>query len=69
MRRILLLAGLACLSGLAHAESYLFENVRIFNGVDDELTPGHVLVEDGVIATISRSPIDVPEGVNVIDGD
>ena len=35
----------------AQAESYLIENVRIFNGVDPELMAGHVLVEDGVIAS------------------
>jgi len=51
-----------------HAESYLIENVRIFNGVDPELTAGHVLVEDGVITTVSGDAITAPDGVTVIDG-
>lgn len=68
MIRILAIAGLACLSFSAHADNYLIENVRIFNGVDDQLTPGHVLVEDGIIAAVSADPIDVPDGTTVIAG-
>lgn len=68
MKRFLLLASLACTSFAVQAESILIENVRIFDGVDDELTAGHVLVEDGLISTISTSPIDAPEGATVIDG-
>jgi imidazolonepropionase-like amidohydrolase len=68
MTRALLLAGLACLSCAAQAESVLIQNVRIFNGVDAKLTPGHVLVEDGVISNIAGDPIDPPAGSRVIDG-
>jgi len=68
MRNILLVAGVACLSMASHAESYLIENVRIFNGVDPRLTSGHVLVEDGVIADVSQSRITPPQGATVIDG-
>jgi len=68
MTRMSLLIGLIGLSSLVHAETYLIENVRIFNGVDDKLTAGHVLVEDGVIARISKDSIEIPEGANVIDG-
>ena len=52
----------------AQAENYLLENVRIFNGVDDELMAGHVLVEDGLIARISESRLDPAPDVTVIDG-
>lgn len=69
MRRILVAAALACLSFAAHADSYLIENVRIFNGVDHTLTHGHVLIEDGVIARISDDPIEAPDGATVLDGD
>jgi len=68
MNRILLLASLACASFAAHAESTLIENVRIFNGIDDELTAGHVLIEDGLIKTVSESPIDGPDDATIIDG-
>ena len=69
MRKIWVVAGLACLSFTAHAESYLIKNVRIFNGVDERLTSGHVLVEDGIISRVSDDPIVAPDGVTVLDGD
>jgi imidazolonepropionase-like amidohydrolase len=68
MTRILFLAGLACLSFAVGAEDVLIQNVRIFNGVDATLTPGHVLVADGLIAKVADDPIDPPEGSRVIDG-
>ena len=68
MRKILVVAGLICVSLAVQAESVLIENVRIFNGVDSKLTSGHVLVEDGVIARVSKDPIDAPEGATSIDG-
>ena len=68
MNKVLVLAGLASFSFAAHADSYLIENVRIFNGVDAELTAGHVLVEDGIIAEVSADTIAAPEGSTVIDG-
>ncbi len=68
MKSLLTLVSVLLLSAAAHAESYLIENVRIFNGVDPELTPGHVLVEDGVISRISSDPIEAPEEATVIDG-
>jgi imidazolonepropionase-like amidohydrolase len=52
----------------AYAEDYLLENVRIFNGVDVELMTGHVLVESGVITSISETRLDVGDAVTVIDG-
>ncbi|MFQ5608703.1 MAG: amidohydrolase family protein [Woeseiaceae bacterium] len=69
MTRIWVVAGLVCLSFAVHAESFLIENVRIFNGVDPVLTHGHVLVENGIITTVSGDPIDQPAGAKVIDGD
>jgi imidazolonepropionase-like amidohydrolase len=50
------------------AEAILFENVRIFDGVDPDLKSGHVLVEDGRIARISATPIDPPANTHRIDG-
>ena len=61
MIRVWAIAGVLWLSFVAHAESTLIENVRIFNGVDAELESGHVLVEDGVIKTISSDNIEAPE--------
>jgi imidazolonepropionase-like amidohydrolase len=68
MKRILSATLLTCLSFSAQADSYLIENVRIFNGVDSELTAGHVLVEDGVITTVSEDAIAAPDGATVFDG-
>lgn len=69
MSRILLFSLLVGLAPAVHAESYLIEDVRIFNGVDATVTAGHVLVADGVIAKISRQPIEAPAEAEVIDGD
>ena len=69
MRRIWVAAALGCLSISANAQTYLIENVRIFNGVDEALTLGHVLVEDGIISTVSSDPIALPDGGERIDGD
>lgn len=50
-------------------ERTLFENVRIFDGKSTSLTePMHVLIENGVIAQISASPIQHSDGVTVING-
>lgn len=68
MRKTFIFMGLVCLSFAAQAESTLIQNVRIFNGVDAELSAGNVLVEDGIISTISSDPIDAPQGAKVIDG-
>ena len=68
MKRFLSATLLLCLSFAVQAESYLIENVRIFNGVDPELTAGHVLVEDGVITAVSEDAIAAPDGAAVIDG-
>jgi imidazolonepropionase-like amidohydrolase len=51
------------------AQTVLIENIRIFNGVDHTLKPGHVLVVDGIIEKVSKSRIDAPDGAQVIDGD
>lgn len=59
---------LLSLGAAAHAGTYLIENVRIFNGVDPDLSAGHVLVEDGVITRVSDDPIAAPADAAVIDG-
>jgi imidazolonepropionase-like amidohydrolase len=68
MKNFFLLAALTCASFAANAESVLIENVRIFDGVDAKLTTGHVLVEDGVIARISKNPIEAPDGATILAG-
>ncbi len=45
----------------------LIQNVRIFNGVDDKLTPGQVLIENNLIKAVGA--VDrIPDGATVIDG-
>lgn len=68
MKKLLSLVCLLHMSVAASADTWLIEDVRIFNGVDAELTAGHVLVEDGIIATVAMDPIDAPDGATVIDG-
>ena len=68
MLRLSALCGLLFFATTAFAEKILIENVRIFNGVDAQLTAGHVLVEDGLIARVSRDAISVGTDVEVIDG-
>lgn len=68
MIRILAAIVLTCLSLKAFAASYLIENVRIFNGVDAKLVAGHVLVEDGLITSVSETAIEPGDDVTVLDG-
>lgn len=53
---------------VAEAESLLIENVRIFDGVNATLKPGHVLVEDGIIKRVSAENIDTAADMMIIDG-
>jgi imidazolonepropionase-like amidohydrolase len=68
MRRLLLSLCISLVSFAAYADTVLIENIRIFNGVDAELTAGNVLVVDGLIATISSDEIEGPDGATVIAG-
>ena len=68
MLRILMALLFGLTSAATFAQTVLIENVRIFNGVDRELKPGHVLVVDGIIDTVSGNPIDAPSGASVLDG-
>ena len=68
MKRLLTLLIAGALAPVACAQTYLIENVRIFNGVDADLRPGHVLVVDGIIETISGEPIQPPVDAEVVDG-
>ena len=67
MRR-LIIAAIVLVALPAAADTYLINDVRIFNGVDEELTEGNVLVEDGLIAQVSGDAIAAPDGATVIDG-
>ncbi len=58
---------------IAHASDSLpptlIRDVRIFDGVNDELSPpSQLLVEDGKISRISESALEAPPGARVIDG-
>ena len=54
--------------GIAENEVVLFRNVRIFDGVNDDLRKGNVLVEGDTIARISSSDIAPPASALVIEG-
>jgi imidazolonepropionase-like amidohydrolase len=71
-----IVASLAAAAVLANAASagesaLLFENVRVFTGTDDRLTPPrNVLVVGNLIRTVSPGPVEPPAGATVtrIDG-
>lgn len=50
------------------ADRLLIKNVRIFDGLSDRLTDGHVLVEGRTIAAVETSPIAETASTTVIDG-
>ena len=60
MLRILTATLICLISAAAYSQTVLIENVRVFNGVDHKLTPGHVLIVDGTIDTVSKNRIDAP---------
>ena len=69
--RILLSLVLLCFLP-AHAQDekssqVLITNVRIFDGMNEELLQGQVLVEGNLISSVSAEPILAP-GATVIDG-
>jgi imidazolonepropionase-like amidohydrolase len=68
MLRIALAICVGLISTAAFSQTVLIENVRIFNGVDHKLKPGHVLVVDGIIEKVSKDRIVSPAGARVIDG-
>jgi imidazolonepropionase-like amidohydrolase len=68
MHHLLLSLCISLIPFVTYADAVLIENVRIFNGVDEELTRGSVLVVDSLIATISREEIEAPDGAVVIAG-
>ena len=42
------------------SSNILISNVRIFDGINDQLRPGNVLIEDRKIKRISSTPIAAP---------
>jgi imidazolonepropionase-like amidohydrolase len=73
LKSLLVFLVVVCLAALSRAEGVtLFENVRIFDGVSDQLSePSHVLVHGNKIEKISVAEIDVDpdDKVKVIKGD
>ncbi len=68
--RISSLALLLCLSQLSMAQgtSYALTNANVFNGIDDRIQEGAmVLVSDGKIERITSGDASIPAGYEVID--
>ncbi len=70
MKKILILGllglsfSISALAQTAPQTATLYENVRVFNGTADKLTPlTNVLVVGNTIKTISSKPIEIPQGV------
>lgn len=68
MRRIVLALFFLVAYLPVQAATVLFEDVRIFNGVDASLTHGNVLVVDGIIDKVSAAAIEAPADATVIAG-
>ncbi|BBX67639.1 metal-dependent hydrolase family protein [Mycolicibacterium psychrotolerans] len=51
-----------------NSERLLIKNVRIFDGLSDRVSDGHVLIEGATIAAVERSPIAETDTTTVIDG-
>ncbi len=68
MKRRILFVALFFMPFSVWADSVLIENVRIFNGVDATLTPGNVLIRDGLIAEVSTESIAADSDTQVING-
>lgn len=49
-------------------QAILIEHVHIFNGKDDALVHGNILVKGNKISQISQQPIKVSDAVQVVDG-
>ena len=61
-----LLVSLSCISA-CWADTALFTNVKVFDGVNDGLKERDVLVEGSLIKRVDRR-IDAPEGTTIING-
>jgi len=58
-----LVTAVAAFAQTAPQTSTLYENVRVFDGVSENLTPPtNVLVVNNLIKTISNKPIQIPAG-------
>ena len=70
LKRVLLLLALICYSPVLQAqdakETILFTNVKVFNGVDEQLLDADVLVEGNLIKQVGKNLR--PNGATVIDG-
>ncbi len=71
MNRLILsviVAAAAILPATAIGQTTLFQNVRIFDGTNETPFAGNVLVRDGKIEAVSRSPLERPPGAEIIEG-
>lgn len=65
VKALVLLSGLISISFVdAQEAATLYENVRVFNGTADKLSPPtNVLVVGNLIQRISNNPIEIPQGL------
>ena len=65
MRLLLIL--ILCLSSAIYVNDILIKNARIFNGVDEQLTFGHILIKDGLIDSIFDTLPQTSSSTQIID--
>jgi imidazolonepropionase-like amidohydrolase len=74
MKKLISIIYLSLLSNVLSAQSapskIVINNVQIFNGKDNKIVKGNILIEGNLIKTITSMPIviDNSSGVKVIDG-
>ena len=70
--RALAIAGVLAIGLLmplsASAQSVAITNVRIVVGSGQVIDPGTIIVRDGKIATVTGASVQIPQGIQVIDG-
>ena len=70
MRKIISLLLLSNFYWASAQQTILINNVQIFNGKDERLTTGNVLISNNLINKVSTEPISIelPVGTTIIDG-
>lgn len=70
MKKLIAIAGILISIGAGAQKTILINNVQIFNGVDEKIITGNVLIVGNLVTKISTTPIPTNKSANttIIDG-
>ena len=70
MKKLIAIAGIMISIGAGAQKTILINNVQIFNGVDEKIITGNVLIVGNLVTKISTTPIPTNKSANttIIDG-